>query len=145
MIKITKHEYLVRDIDFEITPKNFESIKRNYIIKGLTYLKVLKTRELFKRIAESITFEQFEEYLYYHLYANWSCTKEREIEEKFILESEEGFMYESEEENRFSIINGLAEFIDKDLKKEWHRGELQESHIKGDSWSVDKQYSIYSI
>ena len=76
---------------------------------------------------------------------NWSCTKEREIEEKFILESEEGFMYESEEENRFSIINGLAEFIDKDLEKEWHRGELQESHTKGDSWSVDKQYSIYSI
>ena len=145
MIKITKHEYFVRDIDFEITPKNFESIKQGYINKGLTYFKTLENRELFKRIAESITFEQFEEYLYYYLYADWSCNKQREIEEKFMLESEEGFMYEDEEENRFSIIKGLGEFIDKDLEKEWHRGELQESHIKGDSWSVDKQYSIYSI
>ena len=143
MIKIKKQEYLVRDIDFEITPKNFESIKQKFIDKGLAYLKALEKRELFKKIAESITFEQFEEYLYYKLYGEW---EDCDIEEKFVFESEEGFIYESVEGDRFYIINCLAEFVDVDLEKEWHRdGELRESHIDGGSWSVDKQYSIYPI
>ena len=145
MIKITKKEYLVRDIDFEITPENFESIKQKYISKVLAYLKTLEKKELFKKLAENISFEQFEEYLYYIVYGDLSCMKEYEIDKNFMFESEEGFIYESEEENHFSVINGLAEFIDKDLEKEWHRGELEKSHIEGNSWSIDKQYSTYPI
>ena len=126
MIKVKQREYLFRDIETEITPVNFESIKQDAILRKMKLMKKWGRSEggiqLFKEITEKITFEEFEEYIG----SDRSC----EIAYRYLIPTEE---------YNICAIEQIYEFIVCDLKDGWTRGEIKEYYTDHDSWKVIRE------
>ena len=132
-IKIKQEVWYCSDRSIEITSNNFESFKKSFInfhSKRLTKWKVEKpTKKKFIDIANSITFEQLEEYIKIEIQCDNNDDFDNYKKMRDAMDSMRNETKVNGNKYTFFVIDELVEFFDCWLKEKWVYGKIKTHHI----------------